>query len=73
MEVDPVEEQNPPSNVDRILSELSSQASAINKHEQILTEILQRLRPMQSWTGPSRVLSDRYSAFLVLQIFIGDL
>ncbi len=48
MEVDPVEEQNPPSNVDRILSELSSQASAINKHEQILTEILQRLRPMQS-------------------------
>lgn len=44
MEVDPAEEQTPPSNVERILSELSSQAAAIHKHEQILTEILQRLR-----------------------------
>ncbi|XP_073693906.1 protein LDOC1-like [Garra rufa] len=48
MEIDPAEEQTPTSNVDRILSELSSQAAAIHKHEQILTEILQHLRPQAS-------------------------
>lgn len=41
--MNPAEESPPPSNVDRILSAISGQAAAIQQHEQILTEILQRL------------------------------
>lgn len=43
MEVGPVEDPTPASNVDRILAALSGQASTIHRHEQILTDILQRL------------------------------
>jgi len=43
MEVGPAEDSTPTSNVDRILAALSGQASTIHRHEQILSEILQRL------------------------------
>ncbi len=43
MEVDPAVEATLASNDDRILAILSGQASTIHRHEQILTEILQRL------------------------------
>jgi len=42
-----VDEHTSPSNVEHVLTELSSQAATINKHEQILTEIL-HLKPLQS-------------------------
>ncbi|KAL1255247.1 hypothetical protein QQF64_013308 [Cirrhinus molitorella] len=41
--MNPAEEAPPPSNVDRILSAIAGQAAAIQQHEQILSEILQRL------------------------------
>lgn len=53
MEVDPAEGAPPASNVDRILAALSGQASTIHRHEQILTEILQRLgERAESQTSP---------------------
>lgn len=47
MEVNPAGEASPPSNVDRILSALSDQATTIQNHEQILGEILQLLNPQR--------------------------
>lgn len=41
--MNPAEEASPPSNVDRILSAIAGQAAAIQQHEQILADILQRL------------------------------
>ncbi len=43
MEMDPAVDATLASNEDRILAILSGQASTIHRHEQILTEILQRL------------------------------
>lgn len=47
MEVNPAGEASPPSNVDRILSALSDQATTFQNHEQILGEILQLLNPQR--------------------------
>ncbi len=44
--MDPAESQGPPSNVERILSELTNQATTIQHHDRILTEILQRLNSL---------------------------
>ncbi len=44
--MDPAESQGPPSNVERILSELTNQATTIQHHDRILAEILQRLNSL---------------------------
>ncbi len=56
MEVDPAVDATPASNDDRILAILSGQASTIHRHEQILTEILQRLSE-QTMSQASSVLT----------------
>lgn len=53
MEESPAEESSPPSNVERILTALSEQATTIRRHDQALAEILNLLN-LQSQAASSR-------------------